>query len=391
MSRIPSARFLALLASFLPAAAGAGAPPAAGASAAPPASSAPAPKRPPIDPERPAETQFRNIRTFVGRTAGDLHGAMEYMEAALGTGCTGCHVRGAPEKDDKPEKETARKMIAMTERINREHFGGKPEVTCMTCHQGRMHPASIPSFVETPPSTWSIPRVALGKDEKPPTPAALWEKWTGAMGGKGALAKASTRRATVEQSSGEPGEKPAVLEIAAKGEEAFRVALSFDQDGKTRTTVYGSDGRRSFRQGADGTVAPISEADREELARTALLVPALDPSAFTSPAEPKKSKLGEEEVWVVDATSRSGLPERLWFAAGSGLLLRREWRTKTILGHLPHRIDYFDYDSERGLRVPRRSVSTAPGGETATLVVRKIEIGGELGDALFAPAAPPAR
>ena len=72
---------------------------------------------------------------------------MEVMHSiahSLGVKCSFCHVEGAFDKDDKPEKQTARKMLAMAHQINADNFGGHMRVTCWTCHRGATEPESKP-------------------------------------------------------------------------------------------------------------------------------------------------------------------------------------------------------------------------------------------------------
>ena len=77
-----------------------------------PAASAPDPGK--------AEGRFKNIQVFKGYPADDLVPAMQFISNALGVDCDFCHVDRAPEKDDKKEKQTARKMITMTRAINHD-------------------------------------------------------------------------------------------------------------------------------------------------------------------------------------------------------------------------------------------------------------------------------
>ena len=51
------------------------------------------------------------------------------------------HYAGAFEKDDKPQKQTARKMIQLVRDTNAK-LGGTARVTCFTCHRGQTRPAS---------------------------------------------------------------------------------------------------------------------------------------------------------------------------------------------------------------------------------------------------------
>ena len=75
---------------------------------------------------------------------------MNLISASLGVTCGSCHVRNGNqwefEKDDKKNKQVARKMMQMTLDINKTSFEGKTEVTCYSCHQGHGHPITVPSL-----------------------------------------------------------------------------------------------------------------------------------------------------------------------------------------------------------------------------------------------------
>ena len=70
----------------------------------------------------------------------------DYMkkQVARGTGmkCEACHVKGDFASDDNKDKLAARKMIALTDGINRDFFKKKPSVTCFTCHKGKKEVAA---------------------------------------------------------------------------------------------------------------------------------------------------------------------------------------------------------------------------------------------------------
>jgi hypothetical protein len=59
----------------------------------------------------------------------------------LGVECAFCHVEGDFASDENMHKEIARDMLRMTIGLNTSYFGGKPEVTCFTCHQGVKEPS----------------------------------------------------------------------------------------------------------------------------------------------------------------------------------------------------------------------------------------------------------
>jgi Photosynthetic reaction centre cytochrome C subunit len=105
----------------------------------------PADQAKPAVPDKPAEEVYKNIQVLKGVPAPRLMGAMNFFARSLGVKCNHCHVPGAFEKDDKPEKLTARKMYEMV-RVSQRELGNN-RVSCFMCHRGQVHP-------EQPPDSW---------------------------------------------------------------------------------------------------------------------------------------------------------------------------------------------------------------------------------------------
>jgi len=99
---------------------------------------------PPDTSSAPVEKQFQNIHLLTGRPASELPAIMTGFTRALGVKCVQCHVPGQFELDDKPDKLIARKMLAMTAKMNAENFAAGSEVTCWTCHRGALKPENAP-------------------------------------------------------------------------------------------------------------------------------------------------------------------------------------------------------------------------------------------------------
>ena len=93
-------------------------------------------------PEPTASTmdRYKNLKLLGGAPASSIGDTMNGWAFALGKDCQFCHVQGNFASDDKPEKATARKMVAMVMDVNKNHFGGGQAVRCFTCHQGSNHP-----------------------------------------------------------------------------------------------------------------------------------------------------------------------------------------------------------------------------------------------------------
>ena len=95
--------------------------------------------------KRPVEEAFKNIQNLKGMTAGRLMATMRGFTRSLGVDCNFCHVPGAFDKDDKANKLTARKMLAMTGVVAKEYFNGRGRINCYTCHRGQKEPVSMPA------------------------------------------------------------------------------------------------------------------------------------------------------------------------------------------------------------------------------------------------------
>ena len=91
-----------------------------------------------------AEEVFNNITVFKGMPAARVISAMDALTSQLSVECTYCHVAREWDKDDKPQKQTARKMFQMVEYLNHDQFGGKNRITCWTCHRGHGKPPQWP-------------------------------------------------------------------------------------------------------------------------------------------------------------------------------------------------------------------------------------------------------
>jgi hypothetical protein len=89
--------------------------------------------------EERAEHKYKNIQLLKGIPAERLMNVMFAFKSSLNVDCDFCHIKDAFEKDDKPMKQIARKMIKRMNEINADGAGGR--VTCYTCHRGQRKPA----------------------------------------------------------------------------------------------------------------------------------------------------------------------------------------------------------------------------------------------------------
>ena len=99
----------------------------------------------------PEKKEKRNLKVLPKDISHDeLDAIMHRFNDALGVKCNHCHAGAEVDgryklnfaSDEKPEKDMARGMLKMTERINKKFFQGEggTQVSCMTCHNGSAHP-----------------------------------------------------------------------------------------------------------------------------------------------------------------------------------------------------------------------------------------------------------
>jgi hypothetical protein len=114
---------------------------------------------------RPPAPPPTNLKVLPKTLTGDqVRQVMHKWEGQLGVECNTCHAVDPTKKmpngrpalnfadDSKPEKETARLMLKMTEEINQNYTtkveskqnneASAKEVTCGTCHRGKFDPAA---------------------------------------------------------------------------------------------------------------------------------------------------------------------------------------------------------------------------------------------------------
>src|SRR6185295_15192875 len=149
-----------------------------------------------------AEDVLKNVQVLRGISMDEFMGTMGFFASALSLNCIDCHVEEAATSwdkyaDDTPLKNTARRMVLMVRAINQANFGGKPGVTCYTCHSSSDAPKIVPSIVE---QYQEVPDVDPndvkngGRDRRPGGPSVdqILDKYIQAVGGAQRLATLSS-------------------------------------------------------------------------------------------------------------------------------------------------------------------------------------------------------
>lgn len=302
---------------------------------------------------RKAEEVYKNIQVLRGAPAGEINQSMHLMQAQTGMDCTYCHVEGQFDRDDKPAKATARRMIVMMDTINRANFGGRRVVTCYTCHNGRPTPKTTPVDLPVP--------LPVAADPPPSAPVVVLPavdqvlaRYVEALGGEAALRAVTSRVLTGSQfiPTGPGGRVPVPAQVERIQRAPNLLVTRYRTP--TGTQADGFDGSRAWTQNAQGRVADAVALDQARTRREADLQWPLRLTQLYATLEVSgTATVNGHDAWLVTATPQGDLPERLYFDVVTGLLLRRDTALPTPIGDSLFRTDYADYRrTNAGVQVP---------------------------------------
>ncbi len=330
----------------------------------------------PQDQEKTTEQVFKNIQVLKGLPASQLQQIMAVLTASLGVRCSHCHTNQF-DKDDRPAKLAARRMMQMVFDLNKGTFGGKDAINCYTCHRGQPKPVAV-----TPVGVnlWQRASATGAKtDTAMPSIEQLIDRYEQAVGGKAALMKVTTR----------------VMKGSRVGADGVLVPEEVYQSASNKLLVVTSYPDIVFRRGFDGVrgwakssqgEGQISKEELAELERDAEFYGEIKlRELYPQMVVEGKSMIGDREAFVVAAASRRGLAERLYFDAQTGLLVRRSREFKTALGLFPLQTDYEDYKEVDGIRLPLFIRWSMPGRSWGRKIT-EVKHNTKIDDSIFSPA-----
>ena len=309
--------------------------------------------------EKTVEQTRKNIQVLSGLPDSQLFTVMNFVGDSLGVQCTYCHVKNGKdpktgfdnwvwESDDKPEKQTARRMMRMVLTLNKSNgadFSGDA-VTCYTCHRGHTVPVGAPPMPLTTSAHEPAGAVATASPGPMPTADQVLSKYVAAVGGEAAAAKLNARvmKGTVEASQGRSFQ----VEIAAKGADKYLVTIATPEG-----PVYqGLDGTTGWAKNSRG-VFPLNPGQLAQIKTSAENSQVLKVNApFTKYRLAGTEKIGDHDTYVTARTLDDGKIERLFFDQQTGLLLRRVLITTTLLAPIPEQLDFDDYREVDGAKLP---------------------------------------
>jgi hypothetical protein len=316
--------------------------------------------------DKPVEQTHKNIQVLKGLPDSQLIPMMQLFSASLGVRCDACHVRTPDgkweyDKDDKKMKQTARKMITMTQEINKANFEGKTEVSCYACHHGGEHPAAFPPLPVAVEARAEAP-----KQEAWPTPQQILAKYAQAVGGKEAADKLKSR--VMKGSYVTPDGNALPMELTYQSPDKLFSSVTTRQ-GEIKQALDGNTGWMSNAR----ETRPLNPAELDRLKGLAL---SLEPLQLKEPY-PRlifagKDKVGDHEVFRLRMATPDKKRITYYFDTQSGLLLRRLVLRETIIGFDPEQTEYEDYRDVEGVKVPF-SIRTSSPASSGTRKISEVK------------------
>jgi photosynthetic reaction center cytochrome c subunit len=336
-----------------------------------------------------ADDVFKNLQVLKGLTVDDFMGTMGLFSAALNVCCGDCHTGAGGtdpkwEDDAPPRKKTARRMVEVMKKVNRDSFGGAQMVTCWTCHRGSGNPATTPAI----DAIYSDP-VAMPSDVLPQASAGsvvpsidqILDKYIQALGGAEQLAKLTSYTAKGSTLLYDASRKDPV-EIYAKAPDRV-VTIVHQREGDLARTFDGQDA---------WVMLPATVVKEYQLHASALEGGKLDAQMafpggikqfFTTWRVSYPATLDNRDVYVVQGARAPGFITTFYFDKETGLLTRMVRYADSAVGRVPTQIDFSDYRPVAGVLMPfKRIFGWVSGREEYTLT--EIQPNISIDDAKFA-------
>jgi hypothetical protein len=321
-----------------------------------------------------AEDVFKNVQVLRGISVDEFMGTMGFFSAALGMNCVECHTADsvgnwAKFADDTPLKQTARRMILMVKAINQANFGGARKITCYSCHHGIDQPEVTPSLAQqygAPPDEDPDKIEIQGEGLSGPSADQILDRYIQAIGGAQQLARLTSFSAKGTYAGYETDTEEVPVEIFAKAPN-LRTTIVHTRLGNS---TYTYDGRQAWVAAIDEPL-PLLALSGGELAGArvdaALSIPTRIKQDFTnSRAGFPSVTVNGHTLQVVEGTTGSDSGVKLYFDKDSGLLVRQVRFTNTAVGLIPTHIEYSDYRTVAGVKLPFHWVTTWTHNQSTT-------------------------
>ena len=303
-------------------------------------------------PQRPqmSEEAFKNVQLLKGIPVDEFMGTMGIFSAALGMCCLECHV---PDwAADSPRKITARKMIQMTETINRTNFSGRKVVTCWTCHRQSDRPSVTPLLdVVYGEPIYYAPDDFFQQTPGAPKPDEVLDKYIQAVGGAERVSRLTSLVGKGKAAGFGGASSGAPVEFYAKAPNQRTVIQHTEVGNKTMTY----DGHSGWLA-SPVTPVPVMTLTGGELEGAKLDAELSFPGRVKQVLGQWRANLSttinDRSVNVLQGTSTGGAVATLYFDAETGLLKRVVRYANSAMGRVPTQIDFEDYRDVAGVKIP---------------------------------------
>src|SRR5262245_12120999 len=294
--------------------------------------------------DRPAGETRKHLQVLQAVPESQLFLAMNFIALSLDVNCDYCHVREETkwlwERDDKPPKATARRMMKMVMDLNAASFDGRPTVTCFTCHRGSTLVRSLPSLPPADLTNRPAPAPSL------PDAATIVNRYLDAVGARAADSLgAIVMRGTDERSQG----RQFAFEISMKGPDRMLVTRTSQEQG---TVAVGFDGVKGWSRTAAGTTELTPQQLTQFRNATANFHPIKATAASATMTVAGIERIGDRSAYVLVSDPGPAPAKQLFFDTESGLLVRTIATTTTPIVPLVDQVDYEDYRLVDGVRLP---------------------------------------
>lgn len=307
-----------------------------------------------------AGDKFQNVTALHEMPADQMGKVMNIMSAALGVGCAHCHKGYDFASEDAAKKATARKMITMTLALNKDHFGGRTVVTCMTCHQGQAKPKSATesaTLVATlPPAVLPpIAQPSVLRTEEPDNDVQhILDRFEQAV--KSNTSQSAAASQTYQAERIEPTGKTEAVNITVVPGKQWKQVTRYQRVDVTESYV---DKVAEKRAGESKLELKPDEAALIEIEAHLTLGLPLG-ALFTKWSVAERVVIDQQSMHVLQATDGE-LNHRFMFDESTGLLRRRTTSQPTVLGTHVLDVAYGDYQPRAGRQMPMKTTFSMPG------------------------------
>ena len=347
--------------------------------------------------EKTVDQSRKNIRLLKGLPESQLFLLMNFVATSLGVQCNFCHVQQGKdpktgftkwvwESDDKPEKQTARRMMQMVLSIkaNDKVDFTENEVTCYTCHRGQRQPVGLRPMPlarsgHEPGPNDAAPSVRTTS----PSVEQIFSKYFEALGGSSVT---GTKTLVLKGKREASQDRNWTNEITLASPDKFLIVATTRQ-GIVRQIVNGDKG--SVMNGTNvRNLAPAEAVEAKRIWEELFNIVKVKPSQGMKLGG--MQKVGERDAYIVE-NATDNRTERYYFDSQTGLLLRKMTTSKTVLMAFPEQVDFEDYRDVDGVKVPFTiRYSAIDTYDSWTRTFTEIKRNAVVDDTLFAiPAASP--